>query len=106
MIMRNWTIGKRLMLGFAAVVAIVSALGVYSVVQLRVVDAASTRIVVDSLPGTALSGQVLAHVKNNLAYTLEHLTTVDAREMEAVAALIATTKESIGKELEAYEKTI
>ncbi|MGE3492559.1 MAG: methyl-accepting chemotaxis protein [Vicinamibacterales bacterium] len=104
--MRNWTIGKRLMLGFAAVVAIVSALGVYSVVQLRVVDAASTRIVVDSLPGTALSGQVLAHVKNNLAYTLEHLTTDDAREMEAVAALIATTKESIGKELEAYEKTI
>jgi len=104
--MRNWTIGKQLMVGFGVVVAIVSTLGVYAVAQLRVVSAASTRIVADSLPGTALSGQILAHVRNNLAYTLEHLASDDTQEMEAVALNIAKTRESIGKELEAYEKTI
>ncbi len=104
--MRNWTIGKRLMFGFGLVVVIVSGLGVYSVSQLRVVDAAASRIVNDSLPGTALSGQILAHVKNNLAYTLEHLTSDDVKDMEVVEANVAQTRENINKELEDYEKTI
>jgi methyl-accepting chemotaxis protein len=104
--MRNWTIGKRLMFGFGLVVTIVSGLGVYTVSELNVIKAASDRIVVDTLPGTALSGDILSNVKNNLSNTLEHLTTDDADGMQAVEAKTATTKEAITQKLAAYEKTI
>ncbi len=104
--MRHWTIGKRLMFGFGIVVAIVTALGAYSVTQLRVIQAASDRVVKDSLPGTALSGLILAHVKSNLSYTLEHLTASSATDMGAIEAEVTRTRELITTDLSNYEKTI
>ncbi|MGE3491937.1 MAG: methyl-accepting chemotaxis protein, partial [Vicinamibacterales bacterium] len=104
--MRNWTIGKRLVLGFGAVVSIVTILGAYSASQLRVIKVASDRVVLDSLPGTALSGRILAHVKNNLSLTLEHLTSDAAADMATIEAEVARTRELITEELAAYEKTI
>ncbi|HWI19472.1 MAG TPA: MCP four helix bundle domain-containing protein, partial [Vicinamibacterales bacterium] len=104
--MRIWTIGKRLMLGFGIVVAIVTLLGAYSAMELRVIQAASDRVVKDSLPGTALSGQILARVKSNLSYTTEHLTATTDTEMQAIEAEVAKTREQITADLARYEQTI
>ena len=104
--MRNWTIGKRLMFGFGVIVVIVSGLGIYAASQLRVIKAAADRIVIDSLPGTALSGTILARVKDNLSDTLEHLTADEGEAMQAIEARMAVAREEITKHLADYEKTI
>ncbi|MDP1571450.1 MAG: MCP four helix bundle domain-containing protein, partial [Vicinamibacterales bacterium] len=104
--MSQWTIGRRLVMGFGAVLTIVTALGVFSVVQLRNVNVASDRIVLESLPGTATSGQILALVKNNLAFTLEHLTTDEPAGMARIDAAMAQTRDRITELLDVYEQTI
>lgn len=49
--MKSWTIGKRLTFGFGAVMAIVTALGAFTIFKLAHINAASDLIVQDSLPG-------------------------------------------------------
>jgi methyl-accepting chemotaxis protein len=104
--MAHWTIGRRLVLGYGIVLGIVLAQGALTVMQLRVVQSASHRIVADSLPGTALSGEIVALTKNNLSSTLEHLIATDPAEMEAIEKRVASTRETITQKLAAYEKTI
>ncbi|MGE3276936.1 MAG: methyl-accepting chemotaxis protein [Vicinamibacterales bacterium] len=104
--MRNWTISRRLVVGFGLVVITVVALGAYGVAELRVIQAASNRVVHDSLPGTAKSGEVLALVQTNLASTLEHLQATEAAEMQEIEARIAANRERTSTLLDEYEGTI
>jgi methyl-accepting chemotaxis protein len=104
--MRSWTIGNRLTIGFGLVVTIVSLLGIYTFIELRYVSAAGYRVAEESLPATERSARALSLVKNNLAYTLEHLTFNDAREMESVEARMAVTKQEITTVLASYERAI
>ena len=56
--MSSWTIGRRIVVGFAAVIAIAGILGVFAYTRLIVIETQSARITVDSLPGTYISGQM------------------------------------------------
>ena len=77
--MQNMTIGKRLGLGFSVVLVIVAILGGYTAYQLRTVESSVDRIVVDSLPGTALSGAIMGNVKAAYTDALEHIASTDAK---------------------------
>ena len=54
------TIGKRITLGFAAAVVITTSLGLFSYVRLNGIEAEANSVVLDSLPGEALAGQIEA----------------------------------------------
>jgi myosin heavy subunit len=104
--MTHWTIGRRLVLGFSIVLGIVLALGVFTVRQLLSIRAASDSVVLDALPGTALSGEILALTNVRLSLTLKHLAATDAGEMEALNERLTAFGETVTQKLAAYEKTI
>lgn len=104
--MTQWTIGRRLVVGFGIVLGIVLALGVITVRQLFFIRAASERVVTDGLPGTALSGELVALTKNQLSLTLKHLAATEPGEMDAVEREMAVTKETVTQKLAAYEQRI
>lgn len=104
--MRQWTIGKRLVIGFTIVTGIVLALEGFTVRELLVIRTAAERVVRDALPGMALSGELLALTKTNLSLTLKHLTSTNPAEMQAVEQRMTATRETVTQKLVAYEKTI
>ena len=104
--MQNMTIGKRLGLGFSVVLVIVAILGGYTAYQLRTVESSVDRIVVDSLPGTALSGAIMGNVKAAYTDALEHIASTDAKEMDAAQADILRIRGVLTKQFDAYQKTI
>jgi methyl-accepting chemotaxis protein len=104
--MRQWTIGRRLVVGFAAVLIIVVAMGTFGIVRLLTIRADAQRVVNDSLPGTAQSGEIAALVRDNYAHTLKYILAQSPAEEQAIDADMAATKAAIGKLLVEYEKTI
>ncbi len=54
--MKNWTIGKRIGVGFATVVLITGCLGAFCLSRISHIQKLSGKVVNDCLPGTALSG--------------------------------------------------
>ena len=104
--MQNMTIGKRLGLGFGVVLVIVAILGGFTAYQLRNVETSVDQIVVDSLPGTALSGAIMGNVKAAYTDALEHIASTDAKEMDAAQADILRIRGVLTKQFEDYQKTI
>ncbi len=104
--MRQWTIGKRLIAGFGVILVGVIAVGGYSASKLLSLNADADRIANDSLPGTALSGQVLARVKDNYILALQHMHAASPADMAAAEESTKQVAADIGRMLADYEKTI
>ena len=56
--MKHWTIGKRITLGFTAILAILVAMAVASFLLLKQIKAHQEGILSDALPGVATAGQI------------------------------------------------
>jgi methyl-accepting chemotaxis protein len=104
--MSHWTIGKRLVVGFATILVIVVAMGAFGVIRLLEIRKDAQRIVNDSLPGTAQSLQVTAQVKDNYASTLKYILSQSPAEEKALDAEMATTNTAMSALLADYAKTI
>lgn len=104
--MSQWTIGKRITLGFAAVLLITGGLGAFALYKLKTINAESDTIVTDCLPGMYLAGQIEASVKENYTLTLKHLVAATPEAKSAVEQEMKATKELITARLAEYEKTI
>jgi methyl-accepting chemotaxis protein len=104
--MSRWTIGKRLVVGFAIVMVIVVAMGAFGTIRLLGIREDAQRVVNDSLPGTALSGQIAAGVKDNYSHTLAFLLAQSPAQTQAIEAEMAATKAAVTVLLDKYEKTI
>jgi len=63
--MSKWTIGKRLVARFAAVVAVMLVVGGFAITQVLTIKGDADRVVHDSLPGTATSGKLATLVTEN-----------------------------------------
>src|SRR4051794_25472768 len=94
--MNNWKIGKRITAGFAAVITIAIALGVFSFVQLLGINKNTSRISVDCLPGVYSIGQIDALVKDNYGKVLEHITATDPQQRAKIGAEIQENVQRIG----------
>jgi methyl-accepting chemotaxis protein len=104
--MSTWTIGRRIVMAFVTVLAIVTIVGGFAISRLFVIREDSTRVVVDALPGTALIGDIVATVKDNYALTLRSLSAETPAEATEIKAAMKSTQESIASQLSRYEKTI
>jgi len=67
------TIGKRIGLGFFAVIAIIIALSVFSFLQQSQIHSASASITLNSLPGVQIAGKLDAIIKEQRANLQSHL---------------------------------
>jgi methyl-accepting chemotaxis protein len=104
--MRGWTIGKRIIVGFSAVIAMAAILGAIAFSRLMAIETQATRIVVDSLPGVYISSQIDAESRTRFGLTLQHIIASDQQEMARIEAAIQQADAHVDELLVAYEGTI
>jgi methyl-accepting chemotaxis protein len=102
----HFTIGKRIGLGFAIVIAIVLGLGAFSLLQQSSIEKASRSITTDSLPSILIIGKVNGIATRQRANVLSQIT-ADTKEQQAEAE---QHFEEVGKAasdlFSTYEKSI
>ena len=104
--MSSWTIGRRIVVGFAAVIAIVAGLGVFAYERLTVIETQSTRITIDNLPGIYFSGQMATAAESRFGLVLKHVLATTAEQKTALEADLAAADARMAKLLTDYEGTI
>ena len=81
-IMKNWTIGKRLTLGFAGVVLITLCVSFYAFLRLNTIQNEAATLAHDNLPGAVLMGQIAAFSEREIALILAHIKANDAQSIQ------------------------
>jgi methyl-accepting chemotaxis protein WspA len=105
-IMKNWTIGKRLTLGFAGVVLITVCVSIYAFTRLEAIQSQATALANDSLPGAVLMGQIAALSEREVALVLEHIKANDAQEVQKLDEALRENHDKLASLFKAYETTV
>ena len=104
--MSQWTIAKRLIAGFSAVIFVTLMLGGFAFTRLLTIDSDARRIVGDALPGVTAILQMSVNTRENRAMMLEHILAQTPAEKSAIEARIGEGAEDNNKTAKAYEATI
>ena len=104
--MSQWTIAKRLIAGFSAVILVTLLLGGFAFTRLLTIDNDARRIVGDALPGVTAILQMSVNTRENRALMLEHILAQTPAEKSAIEARIGERAEDNNKTAKAYEATI
>jgi methyl-accepting chemotaxis protein len=104
--MTQWTIGKRIVVGFASVLTIIAILGSVALIKFEEIKADANIIAIDCLPGMYYSGQLEMVVKDNYAHTFKHVIAQDKPTMDAIEAEMKATSEEGSAFATKYESTI
>ncbi|HEV7300661.1 MAG TPA: MCP four helix bundle domain-containing protein, partial [Tepidisphaeraceae bacterium] len=102
----SMTIGKRVILGFTGATLVATVLGAFAFYQLVTIGSASDRMSADALPGTFLSGRMVALMQQNRGLLLKHVIAQDAQEITLVEAEMAKTKADLDDVSKQYDATI
>ena len=108
--MKNWTIKRRIIVGFTVITAIAGALGIFSLVQLSLITLHSVRITENSLPGIYRTGQLAERIQflGNLNSTLVLKNLISSNEdlKSDLEAEVKKNIESIDALAKSYESTL
>jgi methyl-accepting chemotaxis protein len=107
--MKNATIAKRVILGFAAVIAITLALGAYDFINLQrigTICSNSNRVTKSSVNGVATIQSIGTEVRQIYILTLKHRLTLDQDRAAAILSEIRGHLAQLNTLAENYDKTI
>ena len=104
--MKNWTIGKRLSLGFAGVILITLCVSIYAFTRLEAIQNQATALANDSLPGAVLMGQIAALGEREVALVLQHIKANDDQEVQKLDQELRENREKLNALFKAYEATV
>ena len=104
--MKNWKIGTRIAAGFAAVIAIAIALGLFAYTLVGTIEKSSDEITLDALPGLYTVAQVENNVQRNLSLLLTLAASKDRQEETRIENEIQELRGKNTSFLADYEKTI
>jgi methyl-accepting chemotaxis protein len=104
--MKNWTIGKRIIFGFATVLVLVVILAVTSALSLRSIRKSLVMVTEDSLPGITAIGEIDGLINEIQIDVLRHMLAAKAEDKKALEDGLDAKKQEIQKVMDEYEKTI
>jgi len=104
--MKNWKIGQRIAAGFAAVILIALALGLFAYSRLSVIDKNANQITLNALPTVYAIGQIVTNVATEYNLVFQHVLTSDKAEKERLIAEIQDIRSRNAKQRADYEKLI
>ena len=104
--MAAWTFGKRLAIGFGAVVVVTLALGAFGWWQLRAVGGDVRFITQSALPGVYNASRADALVRNNFANCLELVMTTDSARQQELQAKMDAGSATLTEVYKAYEASL
>jgi len=101
--MKNWTIGKRILCGFAAVLFILAALGIFARLRLTVIQQKAGGIN-DNVPALEAVAGLKEGVKDNVALVYKHISSPSPEDMDRLELQMKANTEEVNKALEEYEQ--
>lgn len=104
--MKDWTIGKRIIVGFALLLALFAALAGSSWYQSEQLGKRLMTITTDSLPGVRLTGAILKDTIQYRVITLQHVMSTDAGEMASLDQAADRQAVTVEKTIAEYKATI
>src|ERR1700752_3555693 len=104
--MKNWTIGKRLILGFAGVILITLCVSVYAFTRLGAIQSQDKTLAKDSLPGAVLMAQIAAFSEREVGLILQHIKASDAQGVQKLDAELRENHEGLSALFKAFEATV
>jgi methyl-accepting chemotaxis protein len=105
-VMKNWTIGKRTILGFATIVLIAVVLGAFAFTRLVVIKQGTNRISTDSLPCLLIISEIESVARQNHAAILRYVLKANPGEKANEMAIIQKNIATINKLTNDYAATI
>jgi methyl-accepting chemotaxis protein WspA len=105
-IMKNWTIGKRLTLGFAGVILITLCVSIYAFTRLGAIQTQASTLAKDSLPGAVLMSQIAALGEREVALVLQHIKANDAQEVQKLDEESRENHEKLSSLFKAFQATV
>jgi methyl-accepting chemotaxis protein WspA len=105
-IMKNWTIGKRLTLGFAGVVLITLCVSFYAFLRLNTIQNEAATLAHDNLPGAVLMGQIAAFSEREIALILAHIKANDAQSIQRLDLELRDNHEKLSTLFKNYGATV
>jgi methyl-accepting chemotaxis protein len=100
---KSWTIGKRIFVGFAAVLLILAALGIFAHLRLSVIRQDAKDISGD-IPSLEAVAGLREGVKDNLILVYKHIYSSSPEDMGRMEAQLKAQGEANTKTIEAYEQ--
>ncbi|MFT3828859.1 MAG: methyl-accepting chemotaxis protein [Opitutaceae bacterium] len=100
----NWTIGRRIVAGFTAVLLIAAAVGVFALNRVQTIDRTTREVTERAMPAIVLFATIESLVKENYINTTQHLAAEDASRMAAIEKEMTAKSETLTglyKEVEA-----
>src|SRR4051794_14463596 len=102
--MKHWTIGKRVIFGFACVLLLTFVIAGISIQSLTRIEVSNAAIVEDALPGVTLLGSMTQNVSQNQISLLRHLMAQTREEKEQFTKDIEGLAAVISTEISEYQK--
>jgi len=99
--MKNWTIGKRIILGYTVVLLTTLAIGVFAYTRLNVIKENSDSLTQDSLPGIVQLTEIQANGLNSNTLVLKHLLSTEKAQFDE---LEVRSKQSSARTTELYKE--
>jgi len=104
--MKSWTIGKRIILGFAAVLTITLLLGSFAVTRLFTIQHGATDISQSSIPGMTLAAGLAQLTRDTYAVTFEHIIAAEPKEMAQIETKMGKLAVEAAQTWKEYETAI
>ena len=104
--MKNWTIGKRIGVGFVALLTLMALMGGVTWIKLKGIQKSNTEVAEDALPSITLSSKLLESALQYRVITLKHLISDDEAEMTALEKQADSTAQEILKAVAEYGSTV
>lgn len=104
--MNHWTIGKRIALGFAAVLVLVAILAVAAVISLHTIHRTLPMITEDSLPGVTEMAQIRSLSQDIHIDTLKHRMLTTTKDKEDCENDLYAKEQELTKVMDDYATTV
>jgi methyl-accepting chemotaxis protein WspA len=105
-IMRNWTIGKRLILGFSGVVLITLCVSIFAYRRLEAIERQTSALTNNSFPRQILMGQIALQSERAVGLVCQHIASSDTQELQKLDESVRENQEKLGALFKTYEGTV
>src|SRR5579884_1386426 len=102
--MKNWKIGTLITAGFAIVIVICAALGIFAYEQVDIIKKRSVDVTEQSLPAVETMGEVKGNQQRTMSLLLQHIVVTDHEEILRIEEKMRTSRQANNELLSKYEK--
>jgi methyl-accepting chemotaxis protein len=104
--MKDMKVGKRIAVGFGAVILVAVLLNVFGLVQLARIGDKTFHIKEEFVPGLILAGRIDSLVRDQLGHIARHITATTPAEKAKIEGLMAEQHKQLTEAMKGYEDSI